>query len=64
MKSYGVDVTVTKTVIERTTVTAKNKEEAKQKIIDGDIDDILDEFEVDGGTVEDFDFFQEYEVEE
>ena len=62
MKSYGVDVTRTKTVVERTVVTAENIEEAKQKIIDGDVDDILDEFDVEEGEITDFDFFQEDEV--
>lgn len=62
MKAYGVDVTRTKTVVERTVVTAENIEEAKQKIIDGDVDDILDEFDEEEGEVIDFDFFQEDEV--
>lgn len=62
MKQYCVDVTRTKTVVERTIVTAENIEEAKQKIIDGDINDIFDEFDVDEGEITDFDFFKEDEV--
>lgn len=62
MKQYCVDVTRTKTVVERTVVTAENIEEAKQKIISGDVNDILDEYDVEEGKVTDFDFFEEDEV--
>ena len=63
MKVYGVDVTYKAFVTERTVVKANDKEEAKQKILDGDIEDVLDSF-IETEEVDMFDFFQEDDVDE
>lgn len=60
MKIYGVDVTYRGTITERTVVIAENEEEAKEKIKNGYIDDVLDEF-TETEEIIDFDFFQEDE---
>lgn len=44
MKSFAMDVAYDATVTELTIVTAETREEAIQKVKDGDIDDVLDNF--------------------
>lgn len=63
MKWFAVDVSYNATVTERTIVTAVDKEDAKRKILENDVDDVLDEF-TDTFEVIDFDFFDEREVDE
>ena len=63
MKQFGVDVEYKARVVERTVVTAIDKEDAKRKILEGDCDDVLDSF-IENEEVIDFDFYDEYEVEE
>lgn len=61
MKVYGCDVTYKAFVTERTIVRANDEEEAKQKIRDGDIDDVIDEF-TETEEIMDFDFFSEQDA--
>ena len=63
MKFYGVDVTYNATVTERTIVTATDEEDAKRKIKEGSIDDVIDSF-IETEDIVHFDFFQEDEVDE
>lgn len=63
MKSFAMDVAYDATVTERTIVRAETKEEAIQKVKDGDIDDVLDSF-IETGYILDIDIFQVDEVEE
>lgn len=58
-----MDVAYDATVTERTIVRAETKEEAIQKVKDGDIDDVLDSF-IETGYILDIDIFQVDEVEE
>lgn len=63
MKVYGVDVTYNAIVTERTIVTAADKEDAKRKIEEGSIDDVIDSF-IETEDIVDFDFFEEDEIDE
>lgn len=63
MKVFGVDVVYDGTIVERTIVTAADKEDAKRKILEDDVDDVIDVFTERDGIV-DFDFFDEDEVDE
>lgn len=60
MKSYGVDVTWKGTIIQRTIVTAENKEEAIKKIKADDVDDIVESF-IEVEDCVDCDFYYEEE---
>ena len=60
MKSYGVDVTWKGTVVQRTIVTAENKEEAIKKIKADDVDDIVESF-IEVEDCVDCDFYYEEE---
>lgn len=61
MKIYDCDVMYKATVVERTVVRANDIEEAKQKIRDGDIDDVIDDF-TETEEIIDFDFFGETDI--
>ena len=61
MKIYDCDVMYKATVVERTVVKANDIEEAKQKIRDGDISDVIDEF-TETEEIIDFDFFGETDI--
>ena len=61
MKSYGVDVTWKGTIIQRTIVTAENKEEAIKKIKADDVDDIVESF-IEVEDCVDCDFYYEEEA--
>lgn len=63
MKVFGVDVVYNGIVTERTIVTAADKEEAKRKILEDDVDDVIDVF-TKRLEIRDFDFFDEEEVDE
>ena len=63
MKVFGVDVVYDGIVTERTIVTAADKEEAKRKILENDVDDVIDVF-TERLEIRDFDFFDEEEVDE
>ena len=63
MKVFGVDVTYNGTITERTIVIAADKEDAKRKILEDDVDDVIDDF-IERDEVIDFDFFSEEEVDE
>lgn len=63
MKVFGVDVVYDGIVTERTIVTAVDKEEAKRKILEDDVDDVIDVF-TKRLEIRDFDFFDEEEVDE
>lgn len=60
MKSYGVDVTWKGTIVQRTIVTAENKEEAIKKIKADDVDDIVESF-IEVEDCVDCDFYYEEE---
>ena len=60
MKSYGVDVTWKGTIVQRTIVTAENKEEAIKKIKADDVDDIVESF-IEVEDCVDCDFYHEEE---
>lgn len=60
MKSYGVDVTWKGTIVQRTIVTAENKEEAVKKIKADDVDDIVESF-IEVEDCVDCDFYYEEE---
>ena len=62
MKQFGVDVEYKARVVERTVVTAIDKEDAKRKILEGDCDDVLDSF-IETENIFDIDIFQVDEVE-
>ena len=62
MKQFNVDVDYNAIVTERIIVTATDKEDAKRKILDGNIDDIIDTF-IDTGEVIDFNFYEKEEYE-
>ena len=63
MKVFGVDVVYNGIVTERTIVTAADKEKAKRKILEDDVDDVIDVF-TKRLEIRDFDFFDEEEVDE
>ena len=63
MKEYACDVAWKATVVERTIVRAENEEEAKQKIKEYDIVDVLDNF-IETEEVISFDFFQEDDIDD
>ena len=63
MKEYACDVAWKATVVERTIVRAENEEEAKQKIKEYDVEDVLDNF-IETEEVLYFDFFQEDDIDD
>lgn len=63
MKEYACDVAWKATVVERTIVRAENEEEAKQKIKEYDVVEVLDNF-IETEEVLYFDFFQEDDIDD
>lgn len=63
MKKYAMNVTYEATSVERTIVTAKTKEEAIEKVKNGDVDDVIDVF-TDNNKIVNIDIFSVREIDD